>query len=641
LGLTPRALLVGLGGIALVSFLVAWGELVAVDIQIGLLQFPPAAFGVFLFVFAANAALRRLRPRLALSSRELAIAYSMMVIGAMVSSRGIMERLLPLLVAVNYLANSGNAWERIFFPHIKPWLVPWHPEEGPRQKVVLDFYEGLHGGEPIPWQPWVGPLLIWGALLACVLFAFLCLAALLRRQWSDHERLAFPLAQLPIEMLREAPERPLFRNPLMWAGLALPLFIHSFNGLHSFYPSLPQITTQLRLDTRFTTFPFNQLPVLLMNFSFAAIGFFYLLPSQLLFSFWFFYLFGHAQALLFALLGVEPRAMPHAAAHRFLGYETMGAYFVLAAAFLLAAWPYFRSIWRRARLDDRAEMMPYRFAAVGLIVSLLLAAVWLWLAGMALWLALFVLIIYVFVEAIIMARATSEGGLLMTEGCFTPIDVVALLARKSALGVRNLTALVWESGLFTRDLRGLTLTGFLDTQRLADGVRLRRRSLLFSLLLALLAAFVIAAVIQLWLPYRRGANTMWTYTHQYAPTQFFNEHRPLAEGLDTYQPSDPGFFVLGAGFTFLLSVLRARYAGWPLHPLGFAMSSSWSLVVYWFPLLVAWLCKTLSVHYGGMKFFVKARTFFLGLIFGEMLAALLWTLISSLWNVPAPLIPFD
>jgi len=64
-------------------------------------------------------------------------------------------------------------------------------------------------------------------------------------------------------------------------------------------------------------------------------------------------------------------------------------------------------------------------------------------------------------------------------------------------------------------------------------------------------------------------------------------------------------------------------------------------VVYWFPIFIAWVLKTIVVHYGGLKGYGKARPFFLGLILGEMTIAVLLTLLDAIWHIPAPYIPFD
>jgi len=70
--------------------------------------------------------------------------------------------------------------------------------------------------------------------------------------------------------------------------------------------------------------------------------------------------------------------------------------------------------------------------------------------------------------------------------------------------------------------------------------------------------------------------------------------------------------------------MRARYTWWPLAPLGFALSGSWSMIVFWFPIFVAWILKSVLLRYGGMKVYMRLKPLFLGLILGEFSQAVLW-----------------
>ncbi len=238
-----RALTVGAVGVLCVVLIVSWAELVTGRIMIGFLQLPPVVLPLLFLLVLLNRVVARRAPKLALSAAEIAVAYLMMVLAAMITSRGVMEDLIPGLVAGNYYAGSSNRWDELYFPHIRPWLVPWSPRGEPRQEVARGFYEGYFYGQPIPWGRWAGPLAIWLVLIAAVFGAFLCLAALFRRPWVEQERLSFPLVQLPLEMIREGVSGTLLHNRLLWAGFALPAAVFTLNGLHQFYPSLPEFPT--------------------------------------------------------------------------------------------------------------------------------------------------------------------------------------------------------------------------------------------------------------------------------------------------------------------------------------------------------------------------------------------------------------
>lgn len=649
--LSLRSLLLGLGAVGVTVLIVSYAELVTGQIMIGFLQLPPVVVVLLFLLVLGNKAVRRLKPRWALFPAEQVVIYCMMLLAAMISSRGLMEDLIPTLVGVNYYANESNRWESVFFPRLQPWMVPWDVSGGPQQPVVRDFFEGLHYGEPIPWGAWLSPLICWSGLILLVYGTFLCLAGILQRQWADHEKLSFPLVQLPLEMVRaDLPAMgglggtSFWRNRLMWLGFSLPVFLFGMNGLHVLFPAVPGLPVQVYLSQYFTTRPWNTLGYTTMFFSLAAVGFFYLLPSQVLLSFWFFYLFARLQLLVAVSFGLEYEAMPHGEGGSLIVYQTVGAYAALVGYWVWISRPHLRGVLQRALRrpgpDDRQELLPYAVAGWGLLLGFVAIVGWCMQMGMSPGFAGFVFLVYLFFQALVMARMTSEGGMPMTEGSFTPLDVYAAAAPRYTAGPANLTGLAFIDAFFSRDLRGLILTGFLDGQRMGDGVRLPRRKLLTVFGMAVLAAMVLAAAVHLYLPYRRGAITLYSYVYQGNALQFFRENEPLITREDPFRPLASVFTGIGVLVTALLAFLRIRFWWWPLHPLGYALCNSWTTDVFWFPLFVAWLIKALLVRYGGLPLYNRARPFFLGLIFGEFTMAVFWTLVAMIFNTPAPFFPW-
>jgi hypothetical protein len=187
-GLSLRAVPIGLVLVVVVCFVVSYAELVIERIQIGFLQMPPAVIGIFFFLVLLNTQMRRLGHALSLTSSELLMIYCMMLVAAMISSRGIMEKIIPLMVTPNYFANQGNRWNEIFYPYIKKWMVAFDPNGPDQQPTTKMFFEGLRGGHSIPRADWALPMLTWGLLVLLVIFAFLCIATIIRRQWGVNVR---------------------------------------------------------------------------------------------------------------------------------------------------------------------------------------------------------------------------------------------------------------------------------------------------------------------------------------------------------------------------------------------------------------------------------------------------------------------
>ena len=85
----------------------------------------------------------------------------------------------------------------------------------------------------------------------------------------------------------------------------------------------------------------------------------------------------------------------------------------------------------------------------------------------------------------------------------------------------------------------------------------------------------------------------------------------------------------GAFFVLLLSVLRLRFTGFLLHPLGYAMTCSYGSLI-WGSFFIVWLLKSLVLRYGGMRLYKQAVPFFLGFALGHFaIAGILWGLTGA------------
>ena len=646
-----RGLILGALLVPVTCLVVAWAELVLMTLQIGYLQMPPAVIGILLLLLAINAPLKKYAAKVALSAQEILLAYTMMVIAAMISSRGLMQKLVPLLVSANYFATDGNNWQTKFFPHIKQWLVPFDTKGAKGQDVAVRFFEGLRAGEPIPWQVWVVPMCAWSLLALLVFGAFLCLASLMRRQWVDNEKLSFPLVQLPLEMVGAGDtgnEKPLFKNPMMWAGFAVPFAVFLLKGLHTWYPSVPDIQMEWNLGDYLQQPPWNGIYYTPIKFSFALIGFMYLLPADLLFSLWFFFLASRGQDVIAKAFNMDTPGMPMYPAPVFRGYQAMGAYLVLTVYLLIIAKPHLSRIWRivcgeeRETDDDKNELMPYRVAFWGFWACALGAGAFLVAIGMSPAIAALQLGGLLFVIAFVMARSTAEAGMLMTESSFRPVDFLRLFVPMHTLGAGNLTAMAMTDSLLLRDQRGLLLSGFMDGLRLADGVNIPRRKFFGVFTLAVVLSIGIAGAIQIWLPYTKGGITLYGYVYNANNKWGFEDYDKYLVAGNALPVGWQGgtFLAVGIAVTTALVWARANITGFALHPLGYALCSSWTMIVFWFAAFAAWGIKSLLLRYGGIKLYRAARPIFLGFILGEFAAALFWTAANALLDTPVPAFPW-
>ena len=105
-----------------------------------------------------------------------------------------------------------------------------------------------------------------------------------------------------------------------------------------------------------------------------------------------------------------------------------------------------------------------------------------------------------------------------------------------------------------------------------------------------------------------------------------------------YRPSnaDPvKLLFMGVGFSFMVMLvyMRVRFFWLPLHPLGYAMASNQEMSDLWAPILICLLLKWLILKYGGIRSYRRAVPFFLGLVLGDHLMGIAWSLLSVALNV--------
>jgi len=348
---TWRSVIVGLIAAAGVCAIVAWAELVTGKIMIGFLQIPPVAIALLFVVVLLNKLAALVFPGRQLRASELAIVYIMMILASMITSRGLLEDLIPVQVGLKYYATPANNWEKLYFPYVKPWMVPWDLTGRADQPVVKYFYEGLPLGGSIPWISWIKSTLPWLVVVGLVYLALLGLAAVLHRLWADDERLSYPLVKLPLEMISEQQGGAFLRNKLMWIGFALPVVYFGINGLHAIWPQIPDIPVQYSVNSIFAARPWTNVGYTGMWFSLAGIGFFYLLPSDILLSLWFFFVFARFQELVGGMLA-SPSVAAHAASAEFVADQTAGVYVVLVDLHLPAGHNYGSGYKRSGHADD-------------------------------------------------------------------------------------------------------------------------------------------------------------------------------------------------------------------------------------------------------------------------------------------------
>ena len=151
-------------------------------------------FLLTIIILFVNADIRKISPTQAFSPAELIVVWGMIIVSPGIPYSGLMRYLIPLLVAPIFFASPENEWRQFYHPYLSDWIVIKN------KQVVGRFYQG---GLTVPRQVWMKPLCWWAIFVLLIYLVMFCLCAILRKQWVERERYAFPLVQQPIKLANQ------------------------------------------------------------------------------------------------------------------------------------------------------------------------------------------------------------------------------------------------------------------------------------------------------------------------------------------------------------------------------------------------------------------------------------------------------
>ena len=590
-------------------------------------------FGLLLLVFVVNLPLRLLTrtSRFSFSALELTVIWMMLIVAVGIPSMGLLQFLLPCLVALRYFTTPENDWAETLQPHIPEWLVVTDTQ------AVTDFYEGLSAGGGVPWSPWIKPLLIWGLFVLVFYFTTICLATILRKQWIERERFSFPLVQIPVQLAAE-PERgtllnAFFKNKLLWAGMAFPVMIHFLNGMHAHFPNVPEIPLLYNIHRAFTEKPWNTLgmwPAMNIAIYFSVIGVAALLTLEVSFSLWFFFLFFKLQYIIMnaTSFGLGPWAS--------CSRQVMGGYLVFVPAVFWGGREHIASIIRKTfglrtttesrTVDDSDEPISYRLALIGFLLGFATLVGFFMFAGITAWVA-FVVLLSIFITSVVLSWMVVNGGLLLVQAPFFPSDYINFTVGSGAMGQKSLAVLSFQR-TFLRDWGEFMMPNFLHSFKASDEVNLVRRRIVPILAISIVVAVLVSVYATLTLVYDKGALFLQSWPFVNAPRAYFNRTNKLIQFPSETNWLEVYSMIAGAGFTGFMLWMRQSFVWWSLHPIGYLLGATYPSFHLWSSIMIGWGIKYFALKFGGPLTYRKIRPIAFGLIFGEYVMVAIWMLIG-------------
>jgi len=588
------------------------------------------AWGVvfnILVLLLINLLLKRYIPHYALTQAELITIYGMLAMGMMIAGHDSLQLGMPALGWYSYFKTPSNHWADLFGDYIPKFLTVQDPH------ALKGYFQGGSSlYDPGNLRPWVAPVLWWCSFILALGLVMLGIVAFVRKQWTENEKLSYPIIELPMAMTREGGSKHFFTNKLLWVGIAIGGGLDLLNGLHAFVPWLPYITVrhdQLVLFKN-VNWPWSAMgwfPLPLYPFLIALCFF---LPKDLSFSIWFFFLFKKLMLVVLAAFGA-----PGHPGNPYLNEQSFGAWFAL---FLVPIWMgrhYFEAVFHKAvrglkEPGDESEPVSYRVALL-MIVAGLAFIFWFCLkAGMDWWaIAIWFAVFFAIITAITRVRAEVGPPALEMAGGMNSGHFLLMVFGSEKAGGNNLVMyplFYWFTG---RGYRTTPMPHQLEVFKMAERNGMSTKGLIPALLFALFFGGLVSFWSNLHLCYKTGPNPM--FGHNYG--QWFE----MASWFRTPKPADPtGISVMiAAGLaTFAMMWLRTRFLGWPLHPAGYAMTLNFGVEYFWSCALIAWLMKTLVLRYGGHKLYRTVMWIMFGVIIGEYFMGAFWSAGSVILGHP-------
>jgi hypothetical protein len=367
-----------------------------------------------------------------------------------------------------------------------------------------------------------------------------------------------------------------------------------------------------------------------------AIGFAFLVPSDVSLGIWFFYVFMCIQIIIAQSIGWP---LEGGRSGPFLQWQQAGAFLALAAGMLYMAR---RHLWtvckagfgRREGADGSAEPIVFPLGFWGFVACTAGLVAWNMHFGVSSVAAVGVILL-TYCIILVHTRMVSQGGVFFTQHAWGPAWFLNGVTGGTMFSAPAAVVATLQSQILTSDSRELLAPHAMNSLRIWSIYSKGRRLFLPIMLVTLAVALVTALYSSLqWVYYDRGAlNVPIGSSHVYHMTNTFNGiHMMISQPEQGAHPSWGGLASGVLGMAALIA-LRGVFYWWPINALGFAIAMSWCTRELWFSFLLGWLAKVLILKFGRGTTLRAGRQFFLGVIIGESLTIGGSTLMSMLTGV--------
>jgi hypothetical protein len=630
-GVTLRAILIG---IALALLYAPVGFYIEVVVGGGPGEGVPARMPVF-FLFALTLLMGSpgLR-RAGLTRRELLVVYAMLLAGLPLAHRAVIFYLHSKTVIYYYLSRAFPAWDAAFIPYVPTW---WAPSQA---DAVNGFFAGQ--SQP-PWRLWWLPLSAWSSFMFCLWLASVCALIIVQRQWIENERLTFPVAQIPLDMVSQPAQAGaagrLTRQRLFWFGLLASVLYVGMDSLRAYVPAVPAIPIFTPLTTDEPRGIFQGVQRLMLYLPPSIIGLMYLVPKEVSFSCWFFWLAHQGVTVAANIAGITAQEGSRQQSFLPASYQGIGAVYGLLLFVLFVGR---RHILGTIKLafghrtkeagDDSATL--YRWAFIGLVLTTAWMLYFCWLSGCRLIVGILFLGLTVGFY-VLWARLRAETGF---GGTTFPTEITSVMTEPMGsawLRPREIVTLFtmrWATWVTSDATVGVCTGHALDAFKIASAARIPVSRLTWAMMAGFLVTLAAGSLVFVKGMYHYGFFGTFAGDANYWPSLQSRQDGAAITQLLT-NPQQPLYntmpaMLVGAALAIGLALLRLRLWWWPFHPIGFIVANAPDMGWYFFTFLVPWLLKVMAIRFGGLRLYRQTVPLAVGFIVGDLLSGTLWAVVG-------------
>lgn len=631
---------------------------------------PVFAFGILVVaVLLLNPVLRLLgavtlgflRP---LNKPELVCIFAAMMSTAGISAFGLTEQLIPIIATpFNPEWNTPlSGWNETLIPNLNSNLYLTDPQ------TIRTFREGVIVTAPnadtatfaenmayyrevfdaTPWAAWMGPLSYWLIFIFATYGMFYCLTYVVLGYWAQREKLIFPLAQLPLSLMPDDSRGlgrvpPIFKSPGFWLGFSISAAVLAWNasvaagwlaGLNPMHLGMDKVTvTNIIRGSVFEGIGGGTEIATMFLIIFTAIGISFLLPLEISFSIWFYFLIGRLIILMSVWMGYGKTEADFPSDWMWynnpMTAQGGGGFFFFSALALYRCVKDYLLLVRGKPLVDCVKIAT---PVIGLVICLVVMTLWLSQSRLSLlWAA--IIIGFITLMTVGVMRIVAEGGIYWIQAHTSFFHVYKMLGLGKYLSPALVGPLLPLYSVLFLDIKTFMAPNLLNSAEMQRVTNTSRGKFHLNLILCVVVSVVVSLGFAVFLAHMKGGALMQDWFYSSGP-KFIMQTAYSASTTDTpaFNPVNTSWYGIGAAWVALSMWLRTSLFWFP-HPIGYIMLINPLMSQLWFSFFIGWIVKKLVVKFGGKQTFDRVRDIFIGLIMGELLSIFIWGAVSLIYNV--------